>query len=220
MANGALTGMASRLTEFTRLELERSRETMARLAAATEIHAVLAAAAEATTRSLLNSGKLLVAGNGGSAADAQHLAAEFVCRLTVDRPPMRAIALTTDSSVMTAASNDYGYNHVFARQIQAIGSPGDIFMGISTSGKSPNILLALKKAKELDLTTIGLCGSHPEEMMPWCDYLVAVPSAITQNIQECHLALEHVYCALVERCYFGGGFDLEPIGLIATTSRL
>jgi D-sedoheptulose 7-phosphate isomerase len=204
------------LFDFVRLEFEQTLETLRAVAAAPEMHGTLIAAAEATAESMRRSGKLLAAGNGGSAADAQHLVAEFVVRLTVDRPPMRAVALTTDSSILTAASNDYGYAHVFERQVEALGLPGDIFLGISTSGRSKNVLLALRKAKEMDLKTIGLCGNHAETMAPWCDFLLAVPSSVTQHIQECHLALEHVYCALVERCYFGIDFPLAATPPAAT----
>ncbi len=165
--------------------------------------ASLSSAAAETARALLAGHKLLVAGNGGSAADAQHLVAEFVSRLTIDRPPMRAVALTTDSSILTAVGNDYGYEHVFERQIEALGQPGDVFLGISTSGQSPNILRALELCRKSKITTIGFSGKNGGKMAPLCDYNVIIPSAVTQHIQECHLALEHIFCMIVERCYFG-----------------
>ena len=165
--------------------------------------ASLSSAAAETARALLAGHKLLVAGNGGSAADAQHLVAEFVSRLTIDRPAMRAVALTTDSSILTAVGNDYGYEHVFERQIEALGQPGDVFLGISTSGQSPNVLRALELCRKSKITTIGFSGKNGGKMAPLCDYNVIIPSAVTQHIQECHLALEHIFCMIVERCYFG-----------------
>jgi D-sedoheptulose 7-phosphate isomerase len=191
------------LRDFVQLQIREALDILQRVADAPQLQEILIAAAEATAESLLRSGKLLAAGNGGSAADAQHLVAEFVVRLTADRPPLRAVALTTDSSIITAASNDYGYERVFARQVEALGMPGDIFLGISTSGKSRNILLALQRAKAMEMKTIGLCGSYTAAMEPYCDFLRSVPSIVTQHVQECHFVLEHTFCALVERCCFG-----------------
>jgi D-sedoheptulose 7-phosphate isomerase len=150
--------------------------------------------------------KLMVAGNGGSAADAQHLVAEFVSRLTVDRPAMRAVALTTDTSILTAIGNDYSYDNVFERQIEALGQTGDVFLGISTSGNSKNILKSLELSRKLGITTIGFSGRDGGKMPPLCDYNVIIPSEITANIQESHLALEHIYCHLVEIAFFGEEF--------------
>src|SRR6202789_3624983 len=147
--------------------------------------------------------KLLIAGNGGSAADAQHLAAEFVVRLSVHRPALRAIALTTDSSILTAAGNDFGFDQIFSRQLEALGQPGDVFLGISTSGNSPNILKALHQAKKMGITTVGFSGNKGGQMGAHCDHNIIIPSAVTMNIQECHLALEHILCMLVERFTFG-----------------
>jgi D-sedoheptulose 7-phosphate isomerase len=198
--------MESQMKDFVQRQLLRTQRTIETAAVSYDMHSILIAAAKLTSTAMLNSGKLLVAGNGGSAADAQHLVAEFVSRLTQDRPAMRAVALTTDTSILTAVANDNGYSHVFERQIEAIGLPGDVFLGISTSGRSRNVLLGLAKAKEMGLTTVGLCGSNAEAMQPWCDFLISVPSSVTQNIQECHLALEHIYCGLVEWCYLGKDF--------------
>jgi len=167
------------------------------------LHATLVAAAESTAQAMRTGHKLLIAGNGGSAADSQHLAAEFVSRLTVDRPAMRAIALTTDSSILTAVGNDYGYPSVFTRQLEALALPGDVFFGITTSGKSSNILAAIQLARTMNVHTIGLTGIDGSRMAPFCDCLISVPSSITQHIQEAHLALEHIFCGLVERFYFG-----------------
>lgn len=163
----------------------------------------VARAGEATAEAMLRGGKLMLAGNGGSAADAQHLSAEFVARLTVDRPAMRSVALTTDSSAMTAIGNDYSFQELFSRQVEAIGSRGDVFLGISTSGNSPNILKALERCREMEITTIGFSGNRGGKMAELCDYNVIVPSETTMHIQESHLALEHIFCMIVERCYFG-----------------
>ena len=167
---------------------------------------VVADAAVATAKAMRKGRKLMVAGNGGSAADAQHLVAEFVSRLVNDRPALRAIALTVDTSILTAVGNDYGFERCFERQIEALGQQGDVFLGISTSGNSPNILRALKLCRELGVTTIGFSGNAGGAMAELCDYNVVVPCNVTMNIQESHLALEHIFCMLVERCYFGPGF--------------
>ncbi len=165
------------------------------------LHATLTAAAEVTADALKSGRKLMVAGNGGSAADAQHLVAEFVSRLVHDRPAMRAVALTTDSSILTAVGNDYGFERLFARQVEAIGQPGDVFLGISTSGKSPNVLRALELCRETGITTIGLTGTGGK-MPPLCDYCLRIPSDVTMYIQQAHLALEHIFCMIVEQKYF------------------
>ena len=166
----------------------------------------LANAAAVTSKAMLAGRKLLVAGNGGSAADSQHLVAEFVSRLTIDRPAMRAISLTTDTSILTAVGNDYSFDNVFERQIEAIGQAGDVFLGISTSGNSTNILKALALSRKLGITTIGFSGRDGGRMPPLCDHIVIVPSDITASIQESHLALEHIYCHLVEIAFFGAEF--------------
>jgi D-sedoheptulose 7-phosphate isomerase len=159
--------------------------------------------AELTANAMLAGRKLMVAGNGGSAADAQHLVAEFVVRLVHNRPAMRAIALTTDTSIITAGGNDFGFDCIFARQIEALGQPGDVFLGISTSGNSPNILRAVQQAKEMKITTIGFTGNDGGKMLGLCDHNVIIPSNVTMNIQECHLALEHIFCMATERFYLG-----------------
>ncbi len=166
------------------------------------LHTTLVAAAEATADALISGRKLLVAGNGGSAADAQHIAAEFVCRLVDDRPAMRAIALSTNTSILTAVANDYGFERLFARQIEALGQPGDIFLAISTSGNSPNIVRALEQCRTMGIVTVGLTGKTGGEMPPLCDYCLRVQSEVTMYIQQAHLALEHIFSLLVERRYF------------------
>ncbi|HWZ50040.1 MAG TPA: D-sedoheptulose 7-phosphate isomerase [Granulicella sp.] len=166
--------------------------------------------AELTAAAMKSGGKLLVAGNGGSAADAQHLVAEFVVRLTINRPALRAIALTTDTSILTAIGNDLSFDSIFERQIEALGAPGDVFLGISTSGNSKNILKAIHAARRLGLTTVGLSGNNGGQMAQHCDLNLIVPSTVTMNIQESHLALEHIFCMLVELCYFGPDFGATP----------
>ncbi len=148
--------------------------------------------------SLRNGGKLLIAGNGGSAGDAQHIAGEFTSRLMYDRPPLAALALTTDTSSLTAIGNDYGFEYLFSRQIQALGRPGDVFLGISTSGRSPNILRGFDAAREGGLMTLGFVGAQAQQMVG-CDLLLAAPSSWTPIIQQVHITAAHILCALVER---------------------
>jgi len=208
--------MESSVTAIVREQLLRGISVVEAVAADAAIHATLAEAAARTAEAMKNGRKLLVAGNGGSAADAQHTVAEFVSRLCVDRPALRAIALTTDSSILTAIGNDYGYEHSFERQIEALGQPGDVFLGISTSGNSPNLLRALELSRGLGIVTIGLTGQSGGKMAPLCDYLIRIPSPVTMYIQQAHLALEHIFCLLVEQACFGGEFAAKAL---ATTER-
>jgi D-sedoheptulose 7-phosphate isomerase len=166
------------------------------------LHAAVEAAAESCIKSLNNGGKILLAGNGGSAADAQHIAGEFVSRFAFDRPGLPAIALTTDSSVMTAISNDYGYEILFARQVQTHGRPGDVFIGYSTSGSSKNVIQGFLTAKELGMITIGFTGNRGGPMHECCDHLIAIPSSSTPKIQEGHLVIGHILCGLIESAIF------------------
>jgi D-sedoheptulose 7-phosphate isomerase len=146
--------------------------------------------------------KILLAGNGGSAADAQHIAGELVSRFAFDRPGLPAIALTTDSSILTAIGNDYGYKELFARQVQSHGQEGDVFIGYSTSGNSPNMLRAFKEARLKGLVCIGLTGNRRGFMNELCDHLLEVPSSDTPKIQEGHLVIGHILCGLVENALF------------------
>ena len=188
--------------EQTVLEhLRRSRETMERAASDRGMLAAILAIADRIVRALRDGGKVLLAGNGGSAADAQHIAAELVGRYTTDRPPLTAIALTTDTSALTAIGNDYGFEHVFERQLRALGRKGDVFIAISTSGKSPNILAALKAARELGIVTVGFSGTKGS-MQPLCDLILAAPSDETALIQQTHITAAHAICAVVEREIF------------------
>jgi D-sedoheptulose 7-phosphate isomerase len=152
--------------------------------------------------SLRKGGKVLFAGNGGSAGDAQHIAGEFVSRLNYDRAPMAGLALTTDTSILTAVGNDYGYDQVFARQVLALGNAGDVFVGISTSGKSPSILRALDAARSKKLVTVCFAGEDPREMAQYSDIKLCAPSDRTPLIQQIHITAAHIICGLVEKAMF------------------
>ena len=143
--------------------------------------------------------KLILAGNGGSAADAQHIAAELVGRYGFDRPSLPSLALTTDTSNLTAIGNDYGYDKVFSRQLEGMGQSGDIFVGISTSGNSKNILAAFQSAKLKNITTVALVGGTGGEMAKLADYALVVPSSITPRIQESHILIGHILCDIIEK---------------------
>jgi D-sedoheptulose 7-phosphate isomerase len=187
---------------YIQAQLARSQQVLQALVANIALQAELAATAEASIQALRRGNKLLFAGNGGSAADAQHMAGEFVSRFEFDRPGLAAIALTTDTSILTAIGNDYGYERLFARQIQALGRPGDVLIAYSTSGSSPNILRALEVSREQGLVTVGMTGNRGGPMPALCDHLLAVPSPDTPKIQEGHLVLGHILCGLVERAMF------------------
>ncbi|EAK1579299.1 D-sedoheptulose 7-phosphate isomerase [Campylobacter jejuni] len=156
-----------------------------------------------------NGNKTLLAGNGGSAVDAQHIAGEFVSRFYFDRPGIASIALTTDTSILTAIGNDYGYENLFARQVQAQGVKGDVFIGISTSGNSKNILKALELCKQKEIISIGLSGASGGAMNELCDYCIKVPSTCTPRIQEAHILIGHIICAIIEEELFGKGFSCK-----------
>ncbi len=159
--------------------------------------------------------KLLLAGNGGSAADAQHIAGEFLSRLNYDRAPVAAIALTTDSSVLTAIGNDYGYDRVFERQVLGLGRPGDVLIAISTSGRSPNILKAIAAARTSGLVVIGFTGESGGEMASRCDLCLCAPSDSTPLIQQLHITLGHIVCGLVEERLFPRASAPQPLAAIA-----
>jgi D-sedoheptulose 7-phosphate isomerase len=181
----------------------RSCETLSHAADDPNLRATIHAIAAAITDAFRAGHKLLIAGNGGSAADAQHIAGEFLSRLNFDRNPLPAIALTTDSSVLTAIGNDYGFERAFERQVRGLGKPGDIFIAISTSGRSPNVIAALKAARECGLTTVGFTGTAANGAMPpLCDHCLAAPSAETPLIQQIHIVAAHAICGLVERSLF------------------
>lgn len=159
-------------------------------------------ATKAIIEAFRNKHKILLAGNGGSAADAQHMAAELVNRFNFDRPGLPAIALTTDTSILTAVGNDHGFSNLFARQINALGNEGDVFIGISTSGTSLNIIEALKECSEKKMFTIGLTGSSGGKLKDMCDICLCVPSEETPRIQEVHILIGHIICCIVEEDLF------------------
>ncbi|URZ14867.1 D-sedoheptulose 7-phosphate isomerase [Clostridium felsineum] len=151
--------------------------------------------------------KVLICGNGGSAADSQHIAAEFVSKFKMDRNALPAIALTVNTSVLTSIGNDYDYKNIFERQVEAFGKEGDVIIGISTSGNSPNISLALKKAKALGMITIGFLGRDGGDNKNYCDVPMVVPSEDTPRIQEAHIMIGHIMCELVEKELFEGNTE-------------
>jgi D-sedoheptulose 7-phosphate isomerase len=183
----------------------RSCETLERAASDARLLTAIRAIADTITGALRSGGKLMIAGNGGSAADAQHIAGEFLSRLNFDRNPLPAIALTTDTSVLTAIANDYGFDRAFERQVHGLGRPGDVFIAISTSGRSPNVLEALKAARNMGVITVGFSGDGDREMAVHCDHYLAAPAADTPLIQQIHIVAAHAICGLVERNLFGAG---------------
>lgn len=164
--------------------------------------AVVDAVVDVCVKSINNGGKILLAGNGGSAADSQHIAGELVSRFFFDRKPLPALALTTDTSILTAIGNDYGYEDIFARQLAANGRAGDIFFAYSTSGSSPNIVRALQYAKSSGIITVGLTGARKGSMLEFCDYSIEVDSISTPHIQESHLVIGHAICMMIEAKIF------------------
>lgn len=184
-------------------DLTLSRDILSKTLASEDLLATLERVCDLVTKALSSGRKLLLAGNGGSAADAQHIAGEFVSRFNFDRAPLPAIALTTDSSILTSIGNDYGYEQLFARQVRALGQADDVFVGISTSGRSPNVLAGLRAAREYGLVTVGFAGENPGEMASFCDEVLRVPSSKTPFIQQVHITFGHIVCAVAEERIFG-----------------
>ncbi|MBM3269291.1 MAG: D-sedoheptulose 7-phosphate isomerase [Candidatus Sericytochromatia bacterium] len=182
---------------FVRTSLETARQLLDRTSR--EAAGSIVAAADRLVAAFAASNKVLLCGNGGSAADAQHLAAELVSRFRVERRALPAIALTTDSSILTAIANDYDYERVFARQVEALGQPGDILVGISTSGNSRNVVAAMRIARDRGMCRIALLGSGGGAAAALADLAIVVSSADTPRIQEAHIAIGHILCELVER---------------------
>ncbi|BCK75740.1 phosphoheptose isomerase [Acetobacter aceti NRIC 0242] len=178
--------------------LRQSAEAMAAFAQDEASQAVMLDMGVRIVTALENGGRLLIAGNGGSAADAQHIAGEFTARLMYDRRPLSAVALTTDTSGITAIGNDYGFADIFSRQVMALGREGDVFLGITTSGRSPNILRAFEAAREIGLVTAAFTG-HAGVQGVHCDVTLAVPANWTPVIQQLHITAAHIVCGLVER---------------------
>ena len=194
------------MTSYINNQIEKSLKLKQDLFHSNEIKQLIQVVSNEIIKAYKNGNKTLIAGNGGSAADAQHIAGEFVSRFYFDRPGLASIALTTDTSILTAIGNDYGYEKLFSRQLQANGIKGDIFIGISTSGNSKNVVEALKYAKENGIITVGLTGQKGGLMKELCDYCICMPSNETPRVQEGHILVGHIICAVVEEAIFGKGF--------------
>jgi D-sedoheptulose 7-phosphate isomerase len=190
------------LRDYIQAELDKSASVIAAIARDPELMTRIETVAGRCIAALERGNKILLAGNGGSAADAQHLAAEFVSRFNFDRPGLAAFALTTDTSALTAIGNDYGYERLFSRQVQAVGRAGDLFIGLSTSGRSPNVVNALRECRAKGIMTVGLTGRNGRDMAALCDHSLCMPSDETPKIQEGHIVVGHIICGLVERTMF------------------
>lgn len=194
--------MAGQLTAYIDGEFEQSISLLKAMAADSGLRQLTHDVVDASVEALRRGNKLLFAGNGGSAADAQHWAGELVSRFNFDRPGLAGIALTTDTSILTAIGNDYGYDYVFARQIEALGRGGDVFFAISTSGNSANIVCAIKAARERGIKVVGFTGAGGGAMASLCDICLRMPSTATPKIQEGHEFLGHLICGLIEQGMF------------------
>jgi D-sedoheptulose 7-phosphate isomerase len=183
--------------------LAHSREALERAAQDAALLATARKIAEVISNALRGGHKLLIAGNGGSAADAQHIAAEIVGRYKKDRPAYAAIALTTDTSALTAIGNDYGFEHIFSRQVEGLGRRGDVLLAITTSGRSPNILSALKAARQQGLVTVGFTGARGAGLAASCDHLLVAPSEDTAVIQQIYMTFAHGICDMIEQTLTG-----------------
>lgn len=186
-------------TAYAQSYLAASLAALQAASADAELVATIGRVADVMARALQAGRKILLCGNGGSAADAQHIAGELLSRFETDRAPLPAVALTTDTSVLTAIGNDYGYEQVFERQVRGLGAKGDVLIAISTSGRSPNIVRALEAARERGMATVGFTGSEGAEMAARCDVLLRVPSDKTPIVQQIHITAAHIVCGIVER---------------------
>ncbi len=193
------------MLEYIKSEVAASAQTKEKILNDTAFLKKIANVIQVSVAVYKTGNKILIAGNGGSAADAQHFAAELVGRYGFDRPSLPALALTTDTSNLTAIGNDYGYDYVFSRQLEGMGVAGDLFIGISTSGNSVNILNAFASAKEKGITTVALSGRDGGKMATVADHTLIVPSDATPRIQESHLLIEHIICDAIEKEMFGDG---------------
>ena len=188
-------------TQYIKSHFEKSIKVKQKILNDSALIERIVEASELCIEALQRGNKVMFAGNGGSAADSQHLAAEFVSRFNFDRPGLPSIALTTDTSMLTAIGNDYGFENLFSRQVQANGREGDIFIGISTSGNSSNVVKAVEQAKDMGIHTIALCGDAGK-LPEICDVTLNVPSTCTPYIQESHISIGHIICAIVEETLF------------------
>lgn len=180
------------------------------LKATTNLSETIDASARLVISCLESGGTVFWCGNGGSAADSQHLAAELIGKFKLDRPPLRSIALTTDTSILTATGNDFGFEHVFSRQLQALGRKNDLLFGISTSGKSKNVIHALNEAKKIGMSSVAMTGSAPSDMWDLSNLSLAVPSTETSHIQEMHILMGQLICGLAEEHFFGKSKNANP----------
>jgi D-sedoheptulose 7-phosphate isomerase len=194
--------MENILTQAIAGQLRETADNLRTMSEDAALHAAMARVATTCIEALRKGNKILFAGNGGSAADAQHLAGELLSRFHYDRPGLPAFSLSTDTSVLTAIGNDYGYERLFARQIEAVGQAGDVFFAISTSGRSPNILNALRVARAKGIVCVGLTGRGGGELPVLCDHCLRTPSDSTPRIQEGHITMGHTICCLIEQQLF------------------
>jgi len=194
------------MKEFIKNQIKTSYEIKQKIYENEKLIELIEKVSKEVVKAYKRGNKTILAGNGGSAADAQHIAGEFVSKFYFDRPGLPSIALTTDTSILTAIGNDYGYEKLFARQIQANGVEGDVFIGISTSGNSKNIIEALKECKKKKILSVGLTGESGGKMKELCDYCICIPSNETPRIQEAHILIGHIICSIVEEEIFGKGF--------------
>lgn len=197
--------MVDRLKALIEDEINKSLVVLSRLLSEGHLASTLPAVVSDCVQAIARGGKLLLAGNGGSAADCQHLAAELIGRLCRERGPIPALALTADTSVLTALGNDYGFEEVFARQVEGLGRPGDVLFAISTSGRSKNVLKAIDAARGKGMKVVGLTGINGFSMAQLCDHCLVIPSAETQKIQEGHITVGHILCAAIEDTFAKGG---------------
>ena len=200
-----MAGEDAKAADLARRHLIASREIVAATLADETIIKAIGAIAQRMEQTLRAGGKILLAGNGGSAADAQHISGELLSRLMFDRNPLPSVALTADQAVLTAIGNDYGYEQVFARQVRGLGRKGDVFIAISTSGRSPNILKAVEAANELGLHSVAFTGNGNAPLAGLCELALRVPSPITPLIQQVYVAAAHAICEYVELALFGAG---------------
>lgn len=184
-------------------EYKKSLHVFTKIISDATLHDSIIESAKLCIEALRNKKKIMFCGNGGSAADSQHLAAELISKLSYDRPALAAIALTTDTSALTAIGNDYGYLYSFSRQVEAIGNEGDVLIGISTSGRSKNVIQAINSARAKNITTIGLLGQNGRDIGDIVDVKINIPSDETPKIQEGHIATGHIICSLIEESFFG-----------------
>lgn len=183
-------------------QIRETGDVIATMLTDSALHNTIMAVAEQCVTALRNGNKLLFMGNGGSAADSQHLAGEMVSRFAFERPGLPAFALTVDTSVLTSIGNDYGYEHLFSRQIEALAKPGDVLFGFTTSGRSPNIIAGVRKGKAMGLVTVGMLGNQRAAITELLDFCIEIPSDRTPKIQEGHMVIGHIICGLVEEQLF------------------